>query len=428
MRSIAPRAIWGFLVSAVFFAATAGADYPNGPYGDNAPVPAPAVAADNAPEAPKPAPGWRMLWDDGIRITAPDNIATIKFGGLFQWDAAWDAGDGGPHLADHHHFRFVRPNITGKLTKDIDFRFEADFVKQQVRLTDDWVRLSNIPFIKTVRVGHMKEPICMDQFTSSAYITFPEMPVSTALTPARSFGILAGGPYCDDRMTAFAGVFRNTANWGSRSTAGGEALAFTARVTALPEYEEKGRHLIHVGGAVSFRDPSKPFSFSARPECNLADKLTDTKNLTADNFQLLDAELATVQGPFYATAEFMAANVDRTKGSDLWLDGFYVEAGWFLTGESRPYDRKSGTWGQLKPLHSVTDGGFGAWEISARYSNVDLTGATLPSSARKLSEAIVGVTWYMTRNFKLTVDYGRSHATPSTRDGGLFAVRLQAVF
>ncbi len=420
MNSIALRAAtWGFLVLTAFASAAAAES------GSAAPA---ASASDNASQSAKPAPGWRMLWDDGLRFTAPDNIMTFKFGGLFQWDAAWDGNDGGPHLGDHHHFRMVRGNFVGKLTKDIDFRFEADFVKQQVRLTDDWVRLSNIPWINTVRVGHMKEPICLDQFTSSANITFPEMPVSTALIPARSYGIMAGGPYLDDRMTAFAGVFRNTADWGSRSTAGGEALAFTARVTGLPQWEEDGRHFVHLGGAVSFRDPSKPFSFSSRPECNLADKLADTKSMTADDFQLYDAELATVQGPFYATAEFMAAHVDRSSASRAWFDGFYVEAGWFLTGESRPYDRKQGTWGQVKPKHPIGDGGFGAWEISARYSAVDLTGETMPSSARKLTEATVGLNWYLTRNFKLTVDYGRSHASPTARDGDLFAVRLQAVF
>ena len=239
---------------------------------------------------------------------------------------------------------------------------------------------------------------------------------------------MVGGPCYDDRMTCYVGVFRNTADRPSRSANGGEAWAITGRVTALPQYEENGRHLIHVGAAVSARWPSDPVRFSSRPEAALAATLTDTKAISADNFQLFGGELGTVQGPFHLMGEYVVARVDPDTGGDFWFDGFYVEAGYFLTGESRPYDRKSGIFGQVKPNREVTGGGIGAWQVAARYSMVDLIGGGLPAGSRKLSDLTFGVNWYLTRNLKLSVDWVHSNTTPSTRDGDMIAARLQASF
>ena len=172
--------------------------------------------------------GWRFLWDEGLRLTAPDNVTTFKLGGLFQYDLAWESDDG-PHIADSHDWRMIRPNLSGRITKDIDWRVEFDFATPQVRMTDAYVRLSNLPWVKSVRVGHMKEPFSIDQFTSSANVTFPEVALPNALVPARSYGVMVGGPFLEDRMTGYAGVFRNTAHAPSRSASGGEAWAVTGR-------------------------------------------------------------------------------------------------------------------------------------------------------------------------------------------------------
>jgi phosphate-selective porin OprO/OprP len=144
--------------------------------------------------------------------------------------------------------------------------------------------------------------------------------------------------------------------------------------------------------------------------------------------EILGGEIGTVQGPFHLMAEGLVERVNREAGDDLWLDGFYVEAGWFLTGESRPYDRKNGIFGQVKPKKNVTDGGIGAWQIAARYSMVDLIGAGTPAGSRKLSDVTVGVNWFLTQNLKVSVDWVNSNATPSTRDGGMLQARIQASF
>jgi hypothetical protein len=62
-------------------------------------------------------------------------------------------------------------------------------------------------------------------------------------------------------------------------------------------------------------------------------------------------------------------------GSDPTYNGYYIEAGWFLTGETRSY--KEGEFGRIKVKNPVLGGGkgggWGAWQIAARYDVIELS-------------------------------------------------------
>jgi phosphate-selective porin OprO/OprP len=64
----------------------------------------------------------------------------------------------------------------------------------------------------------------------------------------------------------------------------------------------------------------------------------------------------------------MQTKLSRTEGlNSTSLDGFYLLASWFITGESRNYLPATGEFGR-----SVPDGGRGSLELALRYSSVDL--------------------------------------------------------
>ena len=70
----------------------------------------------------------------------------------------------------------------------------------------------------------------------------------------------------------------------------------------------------------------------------------------------------------------MQAEIDASHLGDPTFDGYYVQAGYFLTGEHRPYVFGRGGFGRVKPKSIFgKDDGRGAWEIAARYSTLDLT-------------------------------------------------------
>ena len=86
-------------------------------------------------------------------------------------------------------------------------------------------------------------------------------------------------------------------------------------------------------------------------------------------------ELAGVYGRLSAQSEAFKARVNRNSGvTDVDFDGWYAQTGYFLTGESRPYNVSTGTFGRVKPAKpfNLRNNDWGAWEIVGRYSNTDL--------------------------------------------------------
>lgn len=84
---------------------------------------------------------------------------------------------------------------------------------------------------------------------------------------------------------------------------------------------------------------------------------------------------------------------------DIEMDGFYVQAAYTLTGETRGYKSSFGSFTGIKPK-----GTGGAWEVVARYEDaeVDLPGRSLTADLERM---VLGVNWYVNRNVKLMLNY-----------------------
>ena len=92
--------------------------------------------------------------------------------------------------------------------------------------------------------------------------------------------------------------------------------------------------------------------------------------------------------------------VDAHKNTcDLEMDGFYVQAAYTLTGETRGYKSGLGAFAAIKPK----DEG-GAWEVVARYEDaeVDIPGRSLSADLERM---VLGVNWYVNKNVKFMLNY-----------------------
>ncbi|MBS1213757.1 MAG: phosphate-selective porin, partial [Proteobacteria bacterium] len=86
------------------------------------------------------------------------------------------------------------------------------------------------------------------------------------------------------------------------------------------------------------------------------------------------------------------------------LSGWYLEGGWLLTGEHRPYDEKKGTWGRLIPKENFLFGsGWGAWELAVRYDSLDMNTKNINGGA--LNAITAGINWYLTSHVRLITDW-----------------------
>jgi phosphate-selective porin OprO/OprP len=147
--------------------------------------------------------------------------------------------------------------------------------------------------------------------------------------------------------------------------------------------------------------------------------------LTADEVHLAGLEALVIAGPWHAQSEFIHARVNGagTPGADY--NGWYAETGYFLTGEHKGYKKSTHTMDRTKinePFFSVytCDGicrGWGAWELKARYSYVDLNDGV--NVGGRLEDFSTGVNWYLNSYCRIMFDYVHaiSESQPATALG-----------
>jgi len=92
--------------------------------------------------------------------------------------------------------------------------------------------------------------------------------------------------------------------------------------------------------------------------------------------------------------------------------GYYLMAGYFLTGESRGYDRRFGVYDRVIPNENFflvrgDDGrpqfGWGAWELLYRWSYTDLD--SKGADGGRLGEHTLGLNWHLNPNAKVMLNY-----------------------
>jgi phosphate-selective porin OprO/OprP len=129
------------------------------------------------------------------------------------------------------------------------------------------------------------------------------------------------------------------------------------------------------------------------------------------------AEAAANYKNVYFQSEYYHIKVDRTGLSSAKFDSAYAEVAWTFTGESRKYIPGIGAYGTIVPAHpfSRKEGTWGAWEIAARGSYVDLTSDFAPGlSAAAQPNAVdggretvltAGLNWYPNSLIRFMFNY-----------------------
>jgi phosphate-selective porin OprO/OprP len=283
-------------------------------------------------------------------------------------------------------------------------------------------------YLGKLRVGLMSEPFSLERQTSAYNIGFMErsLPVQT-IAPGSNIGAMVHDSGRQGRFSWAFGLF----SFGQKSDANAttSALSLTGRATYLPVYRENGRKLIHIGFSVSSRSPTGGnLQYRSRPEARFVDYLVDTGNLDVGHVTLLGVEFATVQGPWWAAAEYIESDVSAQLVGDPKFKGAYAQVGWFLTGEHRPYRTNSGTFDRVRPDRKYSGGNpfkkknGGAWELVGRLSSIDLNDGLVEGG--ELSDLSVALGWYP--NATTRIELNAIHASPKDRgSANIFILRLQ---
>jgi phosphate-selective porin OprO/OprP len=272
----------------------------------------------------------------------------------------------------------------------------------------DW-RL-DVPFIAgtVLSIGKQKEPISGERVQSMIYNHMQERTaVSDALMPSRNVGIVWNGTGSLPYSTWAVGVFND---WIDADQDFDEsATQYIGRFTWVPLRTDDDSSLLHLGIGYRYSDAKEGFRFRTEPELNQAPLYVDTGFdvptgvLSADNLQTWNAELSWRRGPLWLASEYTNTAVDNPDLANPSFDGYWIGASWVLTGEMRPYNKKSGTFGNVPIARTVYQDGKGAWELSARWSNIDLSDGTVEGG--EMDIASLGLSWWLTPFFSVGMNY-----------------------
>lgn len=355
-----------------------------------------------------------------INITLPVDVTATVFGRV-QLDGVWGTGDAPYDTLDQVGFRRSRVGVKGKAGV-FDYKAEYDFAGGDADFADVWMAWKNSP-LGMATVGHFKEPIGLEELTSSRFTTFTERSLAAAFTPARNVGIQFSDS--TDQIAWQYGVFgSDTDSYGWGQIDG--QYAISGRVTGLVVDDEDNK--VHLGISASNRSQDS-VRYSSGPEVPFVGRIGDTGALSNDGVLLYGVEAAWVGGPWSAQAEYIAADVDNAAGvDDATYGGYYVEGSYYITGESRNYKQASGRFDR-PPVSEDFDGegGMGAIQLAARYSMLDLNDGPTVDEVNNLT---LGVNWWLNDHTRVAANYVNSayEAGSFDEDANYLVVRFQVDF
>lgn len=364
------------------------------------------------------------------KIESADGKYSFQPFGRVHLDATFFDDDKADH-PDNANFRRARLGFKGNLGEDFEYKSEFDFGEEGVNFKEVTLAYTGLD-AADIKIGHQKPSFGMENNTSSNYLMFIERAAPTnAFTRDEEIGlnILAGG----DNWSLGGGVF----NEDAAPAAGDpdEQITFDVRgsVNLLGLIDEETASVLHLGAGYSYRDPHTTVSFAAAP-AGEGPSIINTGNISSvEDVGVYSAELAAVFGPVSFQGEYFNTDVNRsgTGNSDIDFDGYYAQAGLFLTGESRPYKGSTGNFGRVKPQNAFSpkNGGWGAWELLARYENVDLNDNGAGITGGELKNTTVGLNWHLTDYIRLMADVTDvdtdSNAATADDDPTVYNLRAQ---
>ncbi len=201
------------------------------------------------------------------------------------------------------------------------------------------------------------------------------------------------------------------------------------RFVWLPIHSDEQRTVFHLGVNLRNGSPEQgQIQFRSRPEAFPAPYFVDTGKFAATNTKMAGYETYYRKGRFLLGSEYWWVGVNSPSTNNPTIHGGDFVATWCITGEARAYNTVQGAFREVIPKRPVFSGGFGAVELVARYSDIDLDNKLI--SGGKFKRFTPMVNWYLTDYLRLEAAYGVGRLDRFNLKGTtqFFQTRLQFEF
>ena len=362
----------------------------------------------------------------GIKVKS-SNGNKFKIGGRLMfdhdsYDKFWNGdGDGS---AEENEIRRSRITLAGNSGKHWSYKFTANIDHEDETSSVDTGYLQYKSKPMYVKVGKYKRPGMLEERTSSKWLSTIERSILNEMADAAlgkpSFGGVEVGfaTKGDMPISGALGIYDDEDEDGE----GGDEYGIGARISTAPKFG--GGAFLHAGASYYNVDyAGNDYRVRSRLGMHTTGRPFETQKFKTDDIDQMGLELAYVSGPFSLQGEYMSVESDAAGGaridrdgedvtarrSDVDMTGYYMQATYTLTGETRGYKASSGAFKAIKPK-----GEMGAWELVVRYEDADVDVKAFGEEA-SVERMVLGVNWYATKNVKMMLNYVDAEAKDCKR-------------
>jgi len=379
------------------------------------------------------------LGADGFVFRSADTNFGVQLGGVLQVDSRSFFEDHGIVGNDGLLLRRARPILAGTVYRDFDFLFVPDFgtgnnggSASTPTIFDAYINYRYRPELQ-LRGGKFKSPVGLEQLQADRDIMFNERALPTDLVPNRDVGFALWGELFGGVASYSVGIYNGDGDARNSNNSDFEDdKAFEARVFFQP-FKNSGIAPVEklgfgLGGSYESMQGTNTTGLPNTTGASLPGYAT----VGQQQFFAYNPAGATVvadgqhwrlspqgywyYGPFGLLAEYVISNQRVTRSGtnaqpavNLNNTAWQVAGSWVVTGEDAVY-------GTLTPRHpfNLTSGDWGAWQLVARYSELDIDSDAFPlfsnpqTSASRAQECSIGVNWYLNRNVMLKTSFAHT--------------------
>lgn len=367
-------------------------------------------------------PNYCTLSGNGINFSANNGNFTGSIGGYIYYDANFFQNNQN-NLLNGSHPTTINSNITLQLYQNWTIYQNFNWASQP-KLQNLYLSYNSSWF--TWLIGQTDPNFGLSNADSSMYTPMILQPLAgNAFTPNYMLGTAVG---LNNKVWSWsAGVYGPQV---AVDHTGHAPTTIVSRLLYVPVHTDT--KAMHLGLSLwqQYPDGSNAWSWGTVPEvlANTYASLVGTGLIENTHYSFTsDLEAAWIWNAYDLQAEYFLNTTKRDEGEpSVSFKGYYVQAGYFLTGESEQYSYPGGYISGISQIRHP----YGAFQLNAQYSTLDLNSGDVRGGNE--TNVSLGLDWYINNNVIIKTQairvYSHLAGTNQPYYNNIYAMRLALQF